>query len=191
MRGGRSVVVALVLVLAVCGSAACQDSADDDDGARGNDDLPTVDQTTARVATWFTAQSDPNGLTFTSDEADCAAEAVVDGLGVARIEELRDRAANTAGSPDEGFDLLQEPPLATDEADVVYAAMTGCIDFKAQVAEVLAAGGQPDAKARCMAERYLETDVPRDAIMSARTSPDLMAEITTTLAEIDTACGSG
>ena len=42
-----------------------------------------------------------------------------------------------------------------------------------------------------MAERYLETDVPRDAIMSARTSPDLMAEITTTLAEIDTACGSG
>jgi hypothetical protein len=178
----------VALALAVGGPAACHDSPDADGAGGPGRELPTVEETTARLAAWFTTKADPNGLQYTADEADCAAEAVVAAIGVARIEALRTEAANDVGGPDEGLDLLQQPPLAADEADEVFAAMTGCIDFAGQVAEVLAAGGRSPATARCMARRYVATEVPRDAIMSARTDPELMAEIRSALAEIETAC---
>jgi DNA-binding transcriptional LysR family regulator len=186
MRWGRSVLVALAVVAV----PLCACMGDDDDADPSATTAPGIAATTDRVTTWFTRQSDPNRLQFTPDEAECAAAAVVDGLGVARIEELRTRAANDVGGPDEGVDLLHEPPLDADEADAVFAAMTGCIDFTAQVTELFLASGKSHDAARCMAERYVDTDVPRKAIMAADADPELMADINTALTEVETACGA-
>jgi hypothetical protein len=88
MRWGRSVLVALAVVAApLC---ACMG---DDDAAPSATTTPGIAATTERVTTWFTRHSDPNGLQLTPDEAECAATAVVDGLGVDRIEELPTRAS--------------------------------------------------------------------------------------------------
>jgi hypothetical protein len=186
MRGGRWVLVALAVAVVPLG--ACKDGHDDESADPPDTTAPTAEETAHRVAAWFTNPSSPNGLQFTSAEAQCAAQGVVDGLGVARIEELRSEAANEVGSTGDGVDLLQEPPLEPDEADVVYTAMTGCIDFTAQVTDVLVAAGKPPDAARCMAERYVETDVPRRAIMAAETDPELMAEINAALTQVATAC---
>jgi hypothetical protein len=185
MQGGRrTVALAVVTTAAVLIVASCRDG----DDAPPATTLPSTRQTLDRVAAWFVTQTDPNGMQFDDDEADCAAERVVDGLGVARIEELRTEAANEVGSPPEGLDLLQQPPLDDAEADLVYEAMTACIDFTAQVTEVLVGAGQTPEDARCMAERYIDTDVPRKAIMAARTSPELTAEINQALATVAAAC---
>ena len=186
MRGGRWVLVALAVT--VVPFNACMDGPGDDAADPPDTTAPTAEQTAHRVATWFTNQSEPTGLQFTADEADCAARGVVDGLGVARIEELRSEAANEVGSTGDGVGLLQEPPLEPDEADVVYTAMTGCIDFTAQVTDVLVATGKPPDAARCMAERLVDTEVPRRAIMAAETDPELMAEINAALTTVATAC---
>jgi hypothetical protein len=179
----------VALAVAVSLTCTCIDTADDDETADPSDTtLPSADDTAELIAGWLTSQSDTNGLQFTADEAQCAAEGVVDGLGVARLEELRRDDANRVGGTGNGLDLLQEPPLDTDEADVVYKAMTGCIDFAGQVTDVLMDAGRPEATARCMAERYLDTDVPRRAIMAARTDPELMAEINTTLHQVAATC---
>ena len=76
-----------------------------------------------------------------------------------------------------------------DRADLVYAAMTDCIDFTAQMTDVLVDNGTPRTAARCMAEHYLATDVPRRAIMAAETDPELMGEINAALADVAVACG--
>jgi hypothetical protein len=187
MRGGRWARVALAVAVSL--TTACIDTADDDEASDPSDTTqPSADETGERIAGWFTSRSDSNGLQFTADEAQCAAEGVVDGLGVARIEELRRDDASRVGGTGNGLDLLQEPPLDTDEADLVYRAMTGCIDFTAQVADVLVDGGRPPTTAQCMAERYLDTDVPRRAIMAAHIGPELMAEIKTTLQQVATTC---
>jgi hypothetical protein len=187
MRWGRSVLV--TLVVAAGSPCACIDGSDDS-ADPADTTAPGIEATTARVATWFGRQSDPNGLQFTADEADCAAQAVVEGLGATRIEELRTDAANDVGGPDEGLDLLREPPLDTDEADAVFAAMTGCIDLTTQVTDLFLASGKPHDAARCMAEHYVETDVPRRAIMAADTDPELMADINSALVEVETACSA-
>jgi hypothetical protein len=171
-------------------ATACIDRGDDDEPAEPADTTePGIDETATRVASWFTSQSDSNGLRFTPDEADCAARTVVDGLGVTRIEELRRDVADEFGNEGDGVEVLQQPPLDTDEADLVYEAITGCIDFTAQMTDVLVDNGTPRAAARCMAERYLATDVPRRAIMAAETDPELMGEINAALADVATACG--
>ena len=178
----------VALAVAVGPLCACNDG--DDSADAPDTTAPGVEATTERVAGWFAHRSDPNGLQFTADEADCAADAVVDALGVARIEELRTDAANDVGGPDEGLDLLQEPPLDAAESDTVFAAMTGCIDLADQVTDLFLASGKPPETARCMAERYMATDVLRKAIMAARADPELMADINRALTEVESARGA-
>jgi hypothetical protein len=186
MCWGRSALA--VLTVAAVPLGACKDG--DDDGAEATGTTaPSVEATTERVAAWFAHQPDPNGLQFTADEADCAADAVIDALGAARIEQLRTDAANDVGGP-EGLDLLREPPLEADEADTVFAAMTGCIDLAAQVTDLFLASGKSPEAARCMAERYIATDVLEEAIMTARADADLTADINRTLVEIGSTCST-
>jgi hypothetical protein len=187
MFGGRWVLLGLAVTMGV--ATACIGRGEDDESGDPPDTTePSVDETATRIASWFTDQSDSNGLQFTAAEADCAAQEVVHGLGVTRIEELRTIQADEFGNAGDGVDVLQEPPLEADEADLVYKAMTGCIDFTAQMTDVLVDNGTPPAAARCMAVRYLATDVPRRAIMAAETDPELMGEINATLSDVAAAC---
>jgi len=68
--------------------------------------------------------------------------------------------------------------------------MTGCIDLADQVTDLFLASGKPPETARCMAERYMATDVLRKAIMAARADPELMADINRALTEVESACGA-
>lgn len=123
------------------------------------------------IASHKEATTDPGALHYSAEEAQCFAGRVVSELGIDRLESLGlDLDEDTA--PD-----LSQPPLDDREGDAVYGAMQDCVDLPAQIADILAAGGAPPAVAECMAERYLETDLPRRALVGAGHDPDLNAAI--------------
>lgn len=155
-----------------------------DDGADGARDDPAERAAAVEVLTGiFAGQADPGAvLSFDAGQASCAAEAVVDALGVERLEELGLDLAT--GEPP----TMAEPPLGTREAREVYGGIGDCIDLTARIAADLAAGGDLDeATARCTAERYLDTSVARDALAGS-TDPELPAEIDAAVAEARAAC---
>lgn len=132
----------------------------------------------------FARSSDPSAvLSFDAEQAGCAAEAVVDVLGVERLEELGMDLAT--GEPP----TMAEPPLGTQEARDVYGGIGGCIDLTGRVTRDFVAGGLDEATARCAAGRYLDTSIARDALAGSA-DPALPPRIDTAIAEAWAACGA-
>lgn len=168
-----------VTVLAVVVAAGC-----------GSDDRAESDQPTARevVATSIrtTGDSDPYGLRFSADEADCVAAVVVAEIDTNRLEELGLDLDDPHG-PD-----LAEPPLTADEADVVYAAIDDCVDLAAQVATFLEEDASlTDDEARCVAEEYVGSGLLRAALLGAEEDPELNDRIDATLGNALARCAAG
>jgi hypothetical protein len=121
-----------------------------------------------------------NALHFTEDEADCVADRVMEDISDDRLKDL---------GVDEGFGLstLDFTPA---EQDVVFAALSGCVDLVAQVADTLATdSGLDGEQARCLAEGYAADDAFREAIFSERFDPALNDRIDTALADAARTCG--
>jgi hypothetical protein len=130
------------------------------------------------------AITEPGALHFTADEAECMAGRVVTALGVNRLRDVGLDLEN--GLPPD----LSQPPLNAAEADIVYRAMEGCLDLPAQLADLFIDGGTTTAAptADCMAQRYLETELPRRALLAARHDPELNTEIQRFLTLAQAAC---
>jgi hypothetical protein len=176
---GRIFIASAVLA---CGS--CADEAPGGDGddsaeeAGGSADATAIDV----VADGFLAAVDPNGLRWDEASARCSAEAVVDALGVDRLEEIGFDA--DAGTPPQ----LSEPPLAPEEADRVFTSVSECVDLRAQFEDLLAAGGVPPDQASCMADAYLATPFPQASLMSTEHDPDLNEQIDAFLTDAAAQC---
>jgi hypothetical protein len=153
---------------------------DDGDGERPEERAEAVEL----MAGLFAQSSDPSAiLSFDAEQAGCAAEAVVEVLGVERLEELGMDLAT--GEPP----TMAEPPLGTQEARDVYGGIGECIDLTGRVARDFVAGGLDEATARCAAERYLDTSIARDAL-GGSADPALPPKIDAAIAEAWAACGA-
>jgi hypothetical protein len=154
-------------------------------GGDGGDEGDSAEERAAAVELMtglFAQSSDPNAvLSFDARQAGCAAEAVVDTLGIERLEELGMDLAT--GEPP----TMAEPPLGTAEAREVYGGIGDCIDLTTRVAEEFRRGGLDEAAARCAAEHYLDTPVARDALAGSA-DPALPPKIDAAMAEAVTAC---
>ncbi len=132
-----------------------------------------------------TGDSDPNGLQFSSEEAECAADAITAAIDVARLEELG------LDMDDKAAPELTEPPLTTQEGDVVYEAFEACIDLEAQLGESFAADGSLDAQsAQCVADEYLASGLPREALLGRGFDAALNDRIDASVAAAFEACSS-
>jgi len=155
------------------------------DGEEAGDD-PEVRAAAVELMTGLFAQSsDPTAiLSFDAEQAGCAADAVVEVLGVERLEELG--MDLTTGEPP----TMAEPPLGTREARDVYGGIGACIDLTGRVAaDFAASGGLDEAMARCAAEHYLDTPTARDALAGSP-DPALPPKIDAAIAEALTTCGA-
>jgi hypothetical protein len=132
-----------------------------------------------------TGDSDSNGLQFTSEEADCAADAIAAGFDTARLEDL-------------GLDLdeqaapeLTQPPLTTEEGDIVYRAFEECVDIRSQVSEIFASDPSLDEQAAaCVADQYLASGLMREALLDQGFDQDLIDRIDAALADAIDTCST-
>ena len=127
--------------------------------------------------------TDPKALSFTDSEADCAARATVDALGMARLQELgMNLESGTAPA-------RTEPPLTTTEADALYAVWGRCADLKSKVAALLSADGElSPGQAACVVDRYEASGLLRRSLFGKDFDPALNHEIDQTLAAATAAC---
>jgi hypothetical protein len=101
------------------------------------------------------------GAEVTDEQAACAAEGIVDALGVERVAELEQTEDRLA--------------LTQDEADRVVPVVRRCVDFNKVVAEQIARGpdGAVDGAAAACFERELATSpVADDALRAALTGTE-------------------
>lgn len=174
-RGGGVVLFGVLLI--GCADNGSSSPSEPDQGAAPDESAAAVDI----VAGHFAESDDPNGLHFTEEEARCTSQHIVRSLGLVRLEELG--LAIDAGTPPE----LSEPPLSSAEGDAVYAAIEQCIDVEGQLVAALAGGDATEGQLRCVARRYLETGLPRRALVSGY-DPELNAEIDAAISEAGSQC---
>lgn len=184
IMSGMRVRAVIAVAVAMCAVVAC---GTDEPGSGGTDQQQGSESPRAVIAASIraTGDSDPNGLKFSSEEAECAADAITAEIDVARLEELGlDMDEKTAPE-------LTDPPLTTQEGDVVYGAFEACIDLRAQLGESFAADGSLDAQsAQCVADEYLASGLPREALLSQGFDAALNDRIDAALAAAFEACSS-
>lgn len=128
---------------------------------------------------------DPNALQLSAEEADCAADAIAAEIGIDRLEEI-------------GLDVEQQaaprfsqPPLTTEEGDVVYGAYEECIDLVGQVTALVAADGSfDDEGAQCVAEEYLASGLLRESLLAPGFNQDLNERVDAALVEAFRTCST-
>lgn len=132
-----------------------------------------------------TGDSDPNALKFSSEEADCTADAIVTELDVARLEEL-------GLDLDEGVaPVLTQPPLTIEEGDIVFGAFEACVDLPSQIGASFAADPTLDEQgAKCVTDEYLASGLVREALLGGGFDQDLNDRIDATLADAYHTCSS-
>jgi hypothetical protein len=118
-------------------------------------------------------------LRFSDEQADCAAERIVEGIAPERLQDL------DVGS---GSDLTKLP-FSGAEREIVFDVLRACVDLADQVAETIGRdAGLPEDVASCIGERYVATDVFREALLSPDFDPALNDRVEAALAEAMTAC---
>lgn len=167
--------------MAMCGAlllAGCGGGGDDDDAAssggsttsiartgragggepaEGDEELLGDDEYTDALAA---SLEDPdNGFGGSSEEARCAAEAIVDEIGAQRMQEAGVTEAQLNSSENLGSDLTEA------EATTVADAVIECVDLAAAYASGFA-GGEPSAdQTACVAQRF-DDDIFRQLIVT-------------------------
>ena len=162
----------VLLLVAAAGLVACSSAGSDND--IGSDGGPTssgptasassasgpADDLVALIAANLDAIEEEGAIEFTPAEAECTATRVATDVAPERLIEL------------EAFNAdLTHLEFTADERDVVFAAISSCVDLEAQLAAFF--GSDPSLspeEAMCLAEAYAATDLLPEALF--RTEPD-------------------
>ena len=123
--------------------------------------------------------SHEGAVTFAPSEAKCLADRVVADIGAARLVTL---------GADTGDDLtsLAWTPA---EREVVFAAITGCIDMQAQLSALFADSFNGDTHlADCVAAAYEKSGVLAEAIFETSPDPALDHRIDATINDAVASC---
>lgn len=124
-----------------------------------------------------------NSLAFDATAAACAARAVVRDLGAVRLQQLGLDVPSRQGPE------LTEPPLTTEEADLIYMAFVECLDLVAQLGATIGRdSGMPADVSACVASGYVESGVLREALFADELSGTLASRIDSVLADAARAC---
>lgn len=172
MRSIVSLVLTVALIAVGCG--------DDGDGL-GRDEQQLADALALSIGTG----SDPDSPFYTPESAQCFAEGLVEGLGVARLAMLGLTAENQ--SRDAAFAAMT--PAERD--DLVELALH-CTDVQAAMAAELEAAGISSGSAACIADALGNSDFFRDAFVAGfagrEFDPESNPEYTALLLEAATDC---
>jgi len=123
--------------------------------------------------------SQEGAVTFAPSEAKCLADRVVADIGAARLVTL---------GADSGDDLTSLAWTAA-EREVVFAAITGCIDMHAQLSALFADSFNGDTHlADCVATAYEKSGVLAEAIFETSPDPALDHRIDATINDAVASC---
>jgi hypothetical protein len=147
----RSTVVVLALM------AAC--SAGDDAPASSAGSAGSTDDARAVEVITSALTAHPRAEFASQRDARCVAQAVVDALGIERLEQLG------LDSDEQHAPELTVPPMTDADGDLVYAAYDECLDHEARDTESFTANGLAESEARCAHERYRASDLPRTHLL--------------------------
>lgn len=176
------ILILLMFAVVACGPQQSEPGESDRQSAGAG--LPSANEVIAESLR-EAGESDPNAIQYTTEEADCAADVIVAGVDANRLEEL-------------GLDLdqraapeLTQPPLTSEEGDVIYRAFEECLDLRSQLIDTLPGGASLDrSEAECVADRYLASGVLREGLLTSDFDPDLNSRIDAALVDATEICSA-
>jgi hypothetical protein len=143
LRSLASVSTALLLLTA-CGG---------DDAEAGDDALRDL------MADDLVGSQEEGAIAFDDEQADCVASGLLDEFGADQVRAWG--YDEEAGQTPEG-DLTIDDPGQREQA---WDVLVDCVDVTEQVSDILVAGGSLDEdESRCVAERYVDSDVAAHAV---------------------------
>jgi hypothetical protein len=158
--------VALVTVLLI----AC----DSDDGSQ--------EQLQSLVAEDLVASQQDGAISFDEGQADCVASGLLDRFGGEQLREW---------GYDEETEATPEGDLTIDDGDQredAWEVLVDCVDVTDQISGILVAGGSLDEdESRCVAERYVDSDVAAHAVFGPG-DPEVNEQVDELLEDAVEAC---
>jgi hypothetical protein len=133
-----------LLLLSACGG---------DDAAAGDEGLRTL------MADDLVGSQEDGAIAFDEEQADCVAGGLLDEFGGEQIRAWG--YDDESGQTPEGDLTIDDP----DQREQAWDVLVGCVDVTAQISDILVAGGSLDEdESRCVAERYVDSDVAAHAV---------------------------
>jgi hypothetical protein len=121
-------------------------------------------------------------ISFDAEQADCVARGLIDEFGGDQLREW---------GYDEEDGQTPEGDLTIDDGgqrEQAWGVLVGCVDVTEQITDILAAGGSLDEEeSRCVAERYVDSDVAAHAVFGPG-DPEVNAEVDELLEQSVEAC---
>ena len=160
----RTVLALLALTAPVALLAAC---GDDDDGGGGSG---VADD---HVAAWTANLTDAeDGLAVADDDAECMAEALVDGLGTERFEDADVTVEDIEAGASPG-ELLGDGGISEDDARAVLDEWGDCTDLDRLLAESSAeAMGLEAEGVDCLAGALEDEGIAEELLVASFTTED-------------------
>ena len=170
----RFVALGLAISLSViaCGDAPVESDADPDEV-----------RTALANGLLAEANADPNAIQLTRDDADCIATGIVAKLGAPRLAAVGYDSA-TSEVPESLNAVLDEGERLT-----VARQLGECIDLVAEIDTALLQAGAPESRARCVAERNVESGLLTESLAAAEFDADLNTRIDGFIAQSMMECG--
>jgi hypothetical protein len=128
--------------------------------ACGGDDAEARDEALRELmAEDLVGSQEEGAIAFDGDQADCVATGLLEEFG---SEQIRAWGYDEeAGQTPEGDLTIDDP----DQREQAWDVLVDCVDVTDQVSDILAAGGALDEdESRCVAERYVDSDVAAHAV---------------------------
>jgi hypothetical protein len=141
-------------------SPAPDDGGDERDGdSDSEEDAPLTDALTDEIRASFTDQG--VGDELPEDEAQCAADAIVDQIGAERLAELGVTAADAAA-----LEAVIRDPANGPEREAIATALSDCVDLVRTIGAIYGAIGLSESSATCVAEGIVaDADLRRTLLL--------------------------
>ena len=150
--------------------------------ACNGDDAERDEALASLVAEDLVGSQQDGAIAFDQPQAECVANGFVEEFGGDQLREWG--YDEEEGTTPEGDLTIDEP----DQREQAWEVLVDCVDVTEQVTEILAAGGALDEEqSRCVAERYVDSDVAAHAVFGPG-DPDVNAEVDELLESAVEAC---
>lgn len=147
IKSTLALIAATALLLAACG--------DSSSGGGGDADPALVAALSAELSTNDDGSSPP----FSTDDADCAAERIINAIGNDRLDELGVTPADVGE--------IEEIDFTGDEVATIVDEIDKCIDLNQLITDGLVADGDlPEESAQCFADEF-DKDVIKDLLVAS------------------------
>jgi hypothetical protein len=129
---------------------------------RGGDERTEEEQAYIDAVAAVTEAQQAEDLDFSAEESRCFAEAIVDAVGVDRLQEVATPEEIRTGGEGGPLDAID---LDRRQAEAIYDDSSGCIDYRQILLNNARQEALPDAQIECL-DRILTEDLARNFLVA-------------------------